>query len=165
MYTPTVTYDGTSFKIDGKPATISGDGKDVRFYPWISANESSSILFVANMRTETFRKGIENKISTQKKDLVTAFEAFKSYFGLLNSAEEQARIYANTGNVTDGTKTQEALSGANEEVEKLKAAFKSQEDEKQVGLGSRHNVGYPTNESKKITADSLKKLIEENFNK
>jgi hypothetical protein len=165
LYTPTVTYDGVSFKIDGEDAAISKDGKDVRFYPWISANKSSSVLFVASMRTETFRKGIENKISTQKKDLVTAFEAFKSYFKLLSSAEEQARIYASTGNVTDGTQTQEALSNANEEVEKLKDAFASQEDEKQVGLSSRHNVGYSTNESKKVTADLLKKLIQEKFKK
>jgi len=163
LYTPTVTYDGNSFKIDDEPASLSTNGKDVRFYPWISANKSSSILYVANIRTETFRTGIENKISTQKKDLVTAFEAFKSYFQLLNSAEEQARIYASTGNVTDGTKTQESLMSANEEVENLKAAFQSQQE--QIALRSRHNVGYPTNESKKITANFLKKLIQEKFKK
>jgi hypothetical protein len=165
LYTPTVTYDGTSFKIDDKPAAISDDGKDVRFYPWISANESSSILFVASMRTETFRKGIETKISAQKTNLKTAFEAFKNYFDLLNSAEEQARVYASTGDVTDGTKTQEALTSANEEVEKLKGAFQSQEEENQAGLASRHNVGYPTSEGKKITPNFLKKIIEESFKK
>ena len=165
LYTPTVTYDGESFKIDGKPADISKDGKDVRFYPWISANKSSSILFVASMRTETFRKGIENKIQGQKKLAVNAFGAFKKYFEFLTSAEEQARIYSTTADVTDGTSTQEALSNANEEVEKLKAAFASQEAEKQVGLSSRHNVGYATNENKKITANFLKKLISESLNK
>lgn len=165
LYTPTVTYDGNSFKIDDQPAVLSDDGKDVRFYPWISKNKNSSILFVASMRTETFRKGIETKISVQKTNLKTAFEAFKSYFDLINSAEEQARVYASTGDVTDGTKTQEALTSANEEVEKLKGAFQSQAAEKQSGLASRHNVGYPTNESKKITANFLKKIISESFKK
>ena len=165
LYTPTVTYDGASFKIDGVEATITDDGKDIRFYPWISANKSSSILFVASMRTETFRKGIENKIQGQKKLVVNAFDAFKKYFEFLTSAEEQARIYSTTADVTDGISTQEALSNANEEMEKLKAAFASQEAEKQAGLSSRHNVGYATNESKKITADFLKKLISENFKK
>jgi hypothetical protein len=163
---PTVTYDGDSFKINGETATLTGDRKEVRFYPWISANESSSILFVASMRTETFRKGIENKISTQKTNLKTAFEAFKSYFGFLNSAEEQARVYAATGDVTDGTKAQEALTSANEEVENLKAAFLNQHTEKVLGLGSGRNVGgYPTSESKKITPNFLKKIIEESFKK
>jgi len=154
LYTPVVTFDGTSFKIDGQDAKITKDGKEVRFYPWLSKSESSSILYLAQTRTQTFRQGIEQKISTEKDNVQSAFKAFRDYFEYLNSAEEQARIYSSTGDIDDGTKTQGFLNQASTEVDNLSTAFTKQKEEQS-----------PTNESKKVTADFLKKLISESLNK
>ena len=89
--------------------------------------------------------------------MVQAFTAFKKYFEFLTSAEEQARIYSSTGDVTDGTNTITQLNNAEGEVNNLMAAFKKEEEENQ-------NLSESINEQK-ITADFLKKLIEENFKK
>lgn len=160
IYTPLVTYnpaDGT-FKIDSKewkgkkPLKVSDD--KIYFHNWISENRPSTVLRLAKIRTETFRTGVENKIQGEKQYMVNAFDAFKKYFEFLTSAEEQARIYSSTGDVTDGTNTIVQLNSAEGEVNKLMAAFKEEEE----------NLSQPTNEHK-ITAESLKKLIEENFNK
>ena len=161
IYTPLVTYnpgDG-KFKIDGvewdgsKPTKVTG-GK-IYFHNWINTSRPSVILRLARIRTETFRAGVTNKIQNEKESMVNAFDAFKKYFEFLTSAEEQARIYSSTGDVTDGTNTIAQLNNAEGEVNNLMAAFEEEKTENPPQAKNEH----------KITAASLKKLIKENFNK
>jgi hypothetical protein len=159
IYTPLVTYDpkDKTFKIDGDSWTGTKKVSDgnIYFHKWINANRPSTVLRLARIRTETFRTGIENKIQTEKSSAVKAFGAWEKYFEFLTSAEEQARIYSSTADVTDGVKTIGQLNSAEVEINNLMAAFEMEQKE---------NILAATNEHK-ITADLLKKLIQENFKK
>ena len=164
IYTPEVIYDDGKFTIDGEEMTVKPSDKNIYFNKWISESRPSTILRVARRRTETFRTGIQEKISETKFNTKRAFEAFTRYFDFLTSAEEQARIYSSTGDPTDGNSTIEELNGAEKEVKNLMDAFRF-EKAKDPFRSGRQNVGYRTDESKKITAKMLQKLIEENFKK
>lgn len=164
VYTPEVIYHNGEFTIDGEKMEVGPKDKEIYFNKWISESRPSTILRVARRRTETFRTGIQEKISETKFNTKRAFEAFTRYFDFLTSAEEQARIYSSTGDPTDGNSTIEELNGAEKEVKNLMDAFRF-EKAKDPFRSGRHNVGYQTNESQKITAKMLQKLIEENFKK
>ncbi len=115
IYTPTVKFDGTSYTVEGQPATFSKGKINV------GANPGSPIgfIYLTKSRTSTFRQMLGEAIDTQEAKVKSAFEQFKKYFQSLEDASSKAKIYINDGKQDDGNAVYKSLNNAESEFDQI----------------------------------------------
>ena len=99
-------------------------------------------------------KAIDNKVKL-------AFEKFEQLMKELSTAKEYGVKYGTSGKFDDGKKAMQSLNKSRKNLKNLSKGLKDKkETDREIDPNLKENL-----ESKKITANFLKKLIEESFKK
>ena len=109
-------------------------------------------LYISSDLTSTTKQMIETAVGNAEANAKDAFDAFRDYVDLMNISEEKTRIFTTNKSSTTAIEASGALKDAEVKLETV------------INLLS----GPPTSENQldeRITANFLKKIIEESFKK
>ena len=162
IFTPKVKYDGTSYQIDGKKSTPKGKsivkGGDVVLDS--NLGDSQGVIFIAELRTKTFREMIASAINRTNETMKDLFKEFQTYFDMLSEADEGAKMYVAeddaNNRATKAAQVYNSLTGAKGNFDKLKAALDNptftQADKTAIGENKKNQIN---------SLKALDKLIEQ----
>jgi len=144
---------GKPKRIDVKANKKTGKLSKLKFDKYISDDTYLDTIYLAKVRTETFREMIHGAVKQSnnqiKNKLINLVDTF---FKNLNSAETESKKYMSTGNLDHGLNTKDALVKADDNFEEIGHLYFEQGEEEYEELSE--------NKIKKITPESLDKLIE-----
>ena len=153
------TKDVHKFEINGQPKKIKQ--KDGSYIFQATDADSAGTLRLRTSSKDLVTDNLTALANGIGSDVKTAFESFKITMTDLLKAKDNIEIYVQKGAIPDpddaskdvGTIASEKLQSANVNFDKVKAKISSAP------------APAPVTESKKVTSDLLKKLIQEKFKK
>lgn len=119
IFTPMISYnlinnrevikiDGTEVKLSGEDITISKHLK-----------KSSGVLYMATLRTQTFREMIDGAFGEEDKLAQQVYNLFKTYLGEIKKARELGKEYTQTANPKTATQAHLSLNASRASLKEL----------------------------------------------
>ena len=161
IYTPNVSFymkDGKEvFMVDGKVATVNKDDK-IMISSVLPA--SIGVLYIAQLRTKTFRQMINEAMEKTGGTPEKVFIAFQEYFDLIKTAKESGKAYTQTGDVDSANEATAALNDSKKRLKILAQLIFENESEidSDASLDNQQLQFQEQNQTKSLK--ELDKLIE-----
>lgn len=167
VFTPTVSYDGKRFTIDGKVAKTNKEGTSVLIPT--AGLKSSGVMYICRTRTETFRQMLDDVMVKISDDAKLLFDAFKGYFDALRNANQDAKVYIANGKAEAGNKVYKSLfdaetkfSDVSAKISANKQSARTADKPRQMLDPNKTQRGLRENKKNKINSlKALDKLIEQ----
>lgn len=120
-------------------------------------------LILCSSNTSSFKEMLSSAMENQNAALKDAYTSFEAFFKEVNESKEFAQTYLASGNHQDGIEALESIDSSEGALETMLNSIKGITKIEFTGVaGSRSYKKLP---EQKITANFLKKLIQEKFKK
>lgn len=163
IYTPLIAYEVTDgkevFTVDGQKADIN-EKDDVMISSVLPT--SVGVLYMAQLRTKTFREMINDALNKTGGLSENIFKAFQDYFDYIKIAKESGHEYTQTGKVETANKATKALNTGKEKLLYLAKAIYQEKridkDQKYTARSKQAALNLEENKTKSLK--ELDKLVE-----
>ena len=179
VHEPIIGKDSTGYYVipsggdkkiyDGQDGLNLIDGGRILLHTSLPLGTSTGKIYVTGSRVETFRSYIGTTIDDLGGEAKQMLDFFKAFIESIEESKEKSKTYIASQNPDDAQKTLTSLEDSKKNFNGIKSvmdSFYGNIQEPQADpYGPQDGISYGLDESKKITANFLKKLIEESFKK